>query len=69
MMRIIGSMDKLSVDMDFILERLRRRERAARNAALRARLARAGTADAAFSRLRSLAGLNAKEREFAPDFA
>ena len=67
MMRIIGSMDKLSVDMDFILERLR--ERAARNAALRARLARAGTADAAFSRLRSLEGLNAKEREFAPDFA
>ena len=67
MMRIIGSMDKLS--MDQILETLRRRERAARNAALRARLRQARTAEGAFSRLRSLEGLNAKERAFLSDFA
>ena len=67
MMRIIGSMDKLP--MEQILETLRRRERAARNAALRARLRQSRTPEGAFSRLRSLEGLNAKERAFLSDFA
>ena len=67
MMRIIGSMDKLP--MDQILETLRRRERAARNAALRARLRQSRTPEGVFSRLRSLEGLNAKERAFLSDFA
>ena len=67
MMRIIGSMDKLS--MDQILETLRRRERSARNAALRARLRQSRTPEGAFFRLRSLEGLNAKERAFLSDFA
>lgn len=55
--------------MDQILETLRRREHAARNAALRARLRQSRTPEGAFSRLRSLEGLNAKERAFLSDFA
>ena len=67
MMRTIGSMDKLS--MDEVLETLRKRERAARNLALRACLAELRTPERALQLLHSQEGLNVEERAFASDFA
>ena len=66
MMRRIGSMNKLS--MDVVLNDLRRRERAVRNAALQARLAAARASGRTF-RQRSLRGLNAEERARSANFA
>ena len=55
--------------MDQVLEQLRRRERAARNAALRERLERTRTPEGALQILHGMEGLNGKERAFAFDFA
>ena len=67
MMRRIVRMNKLS--MDQVLEQLRERERAARNAALRERLERTRTPEGALQILHGMEGLNGKERAFASDFA
>ena len=66
MVRRIGSMNKLS--MDVILNDLRRRERAVRNAALQARRDAARASGRTF-RQRSLRGLNTEERARIANFA